>query len=1553
LEVIASGTAAFQFDKVAGVYVPQGFVTYSLSYDSVNDEYVLTDNVGATFRFYGFGVTLFSNQQGQLKEYKDAGGNLVSLTYDPATGNLGEVQIVTGSGSSQTTESFVYSYLASGPNIGLLDNVLLRRKTGTGSWSSSDNIRQVAYNYYGEGESHGNVRDLKTATISQMNGATATAIDTTYYRYYKDDDIYDAESNRIGCTHGLKYVFGADSYARLVAAQGTDLDNISDDDARWYADNYFQYDDQQRATKEVAQGAGCSTCSAGLGSFFYAYTSNPAGGNPADPNSWNTKTVETLPDGNENIVYTNYMGQVMLQAFHDTTTNQQWVSCLHYDGAGRVDLAAQPSAIPEIHPELGGQYYDDQYADLMHATSGNFEFLDDSNGLITTYTYGTSTTATATASGSVLGCLRFVNVQQGETGTAVPQTYTEYIARTVGDKTIYFVAFTGAFAGYSGGGLNVWDSYAYTFATGTFQVQSVFNANQSNVGVGTITWFDNYGRPIWTKDADGFVNYIAYDQATGAVAKTIVDVKLDSAHAGDYAEAAVPSGWSTPGDHLHLKTTYELDALGRPTLTTDPKGNLTYTVYQDVSHAVRVYPGFTATSGTTGTTTGPILVIREDRATAHDSYIELLAMSATPTVLGSRPTGDEAIGSLQSLRRTYFNDAGQTVEADDYFNVSSLTYTAAAHIGTLNTTGDSSGNYYETDIGYDTRGRQNRIKHGDGTIERTVYDGLGRPVSQWLGSDDTPTSGIWSPTNTAGTNLVRQALYGYDETTDGYGVTTSGIGDSHLTSVTDAMGRKTSIDYDFRGRVVTTTLADNDGDPMTWNYQSTYTTYDNLDRVLSQQDSSGTTSYVYDDGTPSVTITQPYNFSTVSTVKTYNQRGLLASLTDPDGNTTTWDYDGAGRVSSETNQLGKSRTYAYDAAGNLTDRIDRDGRKIHYDYDNANRNTAEKWYATDLTTLVRTIGFSYDAAGRLSEATDPSGTYNYSYDALGRLTNQEQAIDGLTPHIQYASLYNGASQPTQLQATVGTSSDFKNSYSYDSLARLSAVIQQSVTGGNAVAAKRADFAYNDANQVTRIGRYARTTTAELAVNTFFGYEAGGRLASLIHTMDAAAPSSGWGSAVLAGYQYTYDDVGNITSIDSYQDGTQYYGYDATKQLTGDNTSSYSYDANGNRTDGTIGDNNQLLSDANYNYTYDDEGNRLTRTDIYTGEKDTYEWDHRNRLITVQHWSPDVEPAENWGVTSDGTSSPYFLYGSVSAVTEGGDIVLSISGGGGLTLEYWTVDVSATRGSDYTSSATASSPALLPYTGVDPIYVHIPTLTDSNNETTESLAIHLRIQGYPSSEMVLEADIQDANGPSLLQAVNYAYDAFNQLVSRSFDADGAGSGTATTTFYSYQGGQVALQFDGSAAADLSHRNLWNPAAVDQLFADERVSSLSSAGDVLWTLADHLGTIRDLAAHNASTRATTIENHRVYDSFGNLTSETNAAIDEIFGFTGRQLDEATGLQNNLNRWYDAKTGRWTSEDPIGFAGEDSNLQRYAGNTPINATDPQGLWQQKFEQFNLAAR
>lgn len=58
-------------------------------------------------------------------------------------------------------------------------------------------------------------------------------------------------------------------------------------------------------------------------------------------------------------------------------------------------------------------------------------------------------------------------------------------------------------------------------------------------------------------------------------------------------------------------------------------------------------------------------------------------------------------------------------------------------------------------------------------------------------------------------------------------------------------------------------------------------------------------------------------------------------------------------------------------------------------------------------------------------------------------------------------------------------------------------------------------------------------------------------------------------------------------------------------------------------------------------------------------------------------------------------------------------------------------------------------------------------------------------------------------------------------------------------------------------------------------------------------------------------------------------------------GQYYDLETGLQYNLNRYYDPLIGRYTQEDPIRLKGNDLNLYRFVENNPIIRIDPLGLW------------
>jgi RHS repeat-associated protein len=60
---------------------------------------------------------------------------------------------------------------------------------------------------------------------------------------------------------------------------------------------------------------------------------------------------------------------------------------------------------------------------------------------------------------------------------------------------------------------------------------------------------------------------------------------------------------------------------------------------------------------------------------------------------------------------------------------------------------------------------------------------------------------------------------------------------------------------------------------------------------------------------------------------------------------------------------------------------------------------------------------------------------------------------------------------------------------------------------------------------------------------------------------------------------------------------------------------------------------------------------------------------------------------------------------------------------------------------------------------------------------------------------------------------------------------------------------------------------------------------------------------------------------------------------YGYTGRELDSETGLYYYRARYYAPTTGRFISEDPMGFGAGDTNLYRYVFNNATNYTDPSG--------------
>jgi RHS repeat-associated protein len=169
-----------------------------------------------------------------------------------------------------------------------------------------------------------------------------------------------------------------------------------------------------------------------------------------------------------------------------------------------------------------------------------------------------------------------------------------------------------------------------------------------------------------------------------------------------------------------------------------------------------------------------------------------------------------------------------------------------------------------------------------------------------------------------------------------------------------------------------------------------------------------------------------------------------------------------------------------------------------------------------------------------------------------------------------------------------------------------------------------------------------------------------------------------------------------------------------------------------------------------------------------------------------------------------------------------------------------------------------------------------------------------------------------------QVVEYLYDAEDKRVGKKING-------TTTEKYVYDGADIALVVD--SAGTLVERYLFGD-GVDNVLSREK------GGAVVWSLGDRQGSVVDLVDEGGN-----VLNHFVYDSFGNRTGDTT--VEFRFGYTGRELDGETGLYYYRARYYDPTMGRFISEDPAGFGAGDTNLYRYVGNNPTNATDPSGMW------------
>jgi RHS repeat-associated protein len=478
----------------------------------------------------------------------------------------------------------------------------------------------------------------------------------------------------------------------------------------------------------------------------------------------------------------------------------------------------------------------------------------------------------------------------------------------------------------------------------------------------------------------------------------------------------------------------------------------------------------------------------------------------------------------------------------------------------------------------------------------------------------------------------------------------------NLTSVSDRTHRQiATLTYNSYGELTQKTTPDGD----------VIYTYDNSGLLASVTDTmSRTTTYGYDSAGHVTSVTGPdhrvWGYS-------YDANGKTKTVTNPASETTTFHYDDAGNLAWFKDALGHGQTYSYDNLGRLATVTDALSHNTTYTYNPAgqletilDRNSATTLFTYDASGHVTgvtlpggsALTYIYDPLGRLIEADDADATLAFVYDDAGNLKSQTSAGTSTSnqPTVALTFGRDSAGRPTSVIAPWGTTT-----YTYDGNGLLKTVTDPSSGVFN--------LGYDP------LGRLASLSRPN-GVNDVYAYESTGQLSSR---------TSSKGAAVVDALSYTYDDSGRPqTKTDSA--GTTTYGYDTADRLTNVlapaesslPNETFTYDAAGNQTQAgqTYDAANRLLSDAKNDYAHDNEGNQTSRTERTTRKVTTYSWNALHQL-TSTHLPDDSVVTYRYDALGRRVEQSSAA-GTTRYVNLGANVVAEYDGANTLRASYITV-----------------------------------------------------------------------------------------------------------------------------------------------------------------------------------------------------------------------------------------------------------------------------------------
>ncbi len=993
--------------------------------------------------------------------------------------------------------------------------------------------------------------------------------------------------------------------------------------------------------------------------------------------------------------------------------------------------------------------------------------------------------------------------------------------------------------------------------------------------------YDGNGNLLSETDGEGNTTTYRYDLNNRLTQTTFAD---GTGETYIYDSEGRMTGFADGRNYL---TTYRYDQNGNLILITDPLGNATEVTFDALNHMERIkdangntttygYDGLGNVTSETDVSGNSIsytydpngnltsLTDKNGNETTYDYDSFNRLIKETDALGNSTSYGYDVMGNLTSqtdakgVTTTYTYDlyGNLLTETNGKGHKTEYTYSTGNRLTVVK---DACGG--STTLSYDKNGNVTEITDPKGNTTAYTYDKAGRIIEE-TAPDGGKKSFTYDPVGRLLTEtdaLGRSLSYGYDAK-------------GNLTTQTDAAGNTTAYRYDPNGNLTKITHPNGDKELFAYDAVGNVTyekqgeenvteySYDSLNRLSTLTDALGnTTTYGYDKNGNLIRELAPDNSATTYS---YDSLNRLTKQTLPNDGSYSYNYDCVGNLTKTTGPTGITASYGYDSLGNVVKIMDGEGNTTTYGYDALSR----------VTTITDALGgktaYSYDKNSNVTAITYADGsTYRYSYDNNDRLLTTTDPA-GLKSQNRY-------DKTGQLLA-VTEGSVRTTRYSYDTRGNVTAVTN--ALGGTATRE------YDTRNRVIKtvspkgnetavtydaLGNVTTQTNA-LGYTTTYGYDKKGRLVNeniagleeyqyRYDSRDRLVSVEGENSLVT----YTYNSVGNLTSVTNGTGAKTTYDYDKAGNLIKEtdallNTQTFAYNKNGSLIESTdekgvttrydydalnrlvMKDTGETLSSATYGY--DSMGRLMEMSDV-TG-KSVYTYDSAGRLKTATDGN-GKKLTYQYDIYGNVTSVAYPDGKSVTYTFDALDRMTSVTDLEGKTTRYeYDLDGNLTKVIRPDGETRLFYDALGQVTGIGNV---------KDGMTISAYAYRYDGRGnivYEEAAILVEGKIQKTIS-------TYSYDGKSQLVESHVKTPGEEESVTTYT-YDPAGNRLGMEtIKGSDTLTISYR-------YDE--AGRLVEENDSQNGITTYTYDKAGNLMETVSEGE-------ERHYIYDVSDRLTAVTD--------------------------------------------------------------------------------